>query len=172
MKTLFFYYHCNKGCKVRYRANIVNEKFEELITSHITNEQTIDLFSVLMKNSLKGRNTIVRYDIEKLQKDIDKQRQRLKNAKAMVLDGEISADDYKEMKHEIESNLERLESDQTKIRNSLENYSVMVDDGLGVMKEIQKSYRTYDSVAKQRISILFIRKSSFLKIQDIELPKL
>ena len=171
MKTLFYYYHCNKGCKVRYKANIVNEKFEELITSHITNEQTIDLFSVLVKNCLKGRNTIVRYDIEKLQKDIDKQRQRLKNAKAMVLDGEISAEDYKEMKHEIESNLERLESDQTKIRNSLENYSVMVDDSLGVMKEIQKSYRTYDTVAKQRIISAFYPEKLIFENSGYRTPK-
>lgn len=53
---------------MEYKANIVNEKFEELITSHITNEQTIDLFSVLMKNSLKGRSRIVRYDIENFKK--------------------------------------------------------------------------------------------------------
>jgi site-specific DNA recombinase len=151
MKTLFHYYHCNKGCKVRFKASDVNTQFEQLLGQITTNEQTVDLFGVLLKNRLKTRNTTVRYDLEKKQKDIDKQTQRLKNAKAMVLDGEISAGDYKEMKIEIEKTLERLVSDQSKLKNSLENYGGLVDDALDVVKSIETSYKEGSTVAKQRI---------------------
>lgn len=78
MKTLFHYYHCNKGCKVRFKASVINTQFEQLLGQITTNEQTVDLFGVLLKNRLKSRNISVRYDLEKMQKDIDKQTQRLK----------------------------------------------------------------------------------------------
>lgn len=69
----------------------------------------------------------------------------------MVLDGEISAGDYKEMKIEIEKTLERLVSDQSKLKNSLENYGGLVDDALDVVKSIETSYKEGSTVAKQRI---------------------
>lgn len=151
MKTLFYYYHCNKGCKERYKASLINGEFEKLISKLTTNEQTIDLFSVLLKSSLRNRNTSVRIDIEKIQKDISKQELRLKNAKEMVLDGEITSEDYKGMKSEIEKTLERLISDESKLRNALENYGGLVDDAMDVIKELETCYKTRDTVAKQRI---------------------
>lgn len=69
----------------------------------------------------------------------------------MVLDGEISAGDYKEMKIEIEKTLERQVSDQSKLKNSLENYGGLVDDALDVVKSIETSYKEGSTVAKQRI---------------------
>ena len=41
-----------------------------------------------------------------MQKEIVKQKQGLKNAKDMVLDGNITSTDYKEMKYDIEETLE------------------------------------------------------------------
>ena len=151
MKTLFYYYYCNKGCKERYKASLVNGEFEKLISTLTTNEQTIDLFGVILKSSLRNRNTSVRTDIENIQKDICKQELRLKNAKEMVLDGEITSEDYKRMKSEIEKTLERLISDESKLRNALENYGGLVDKSLDVIKELETCYKSRDAVVKQRI---------------------
>lgn len=68
MKTLFHYYHCNKGCKVRFKASDINTQFEQLLGQITANEQTVDLFGMLLKNLLKSRNTTVRYDLERCRK--------------------------------------------------------------------------------------------------------
>lgn len=98
MGTLFYYYHCNKGCKERYKANLVNEEFEKLLESITVNDLNINLFSAILKKGLKDRNNSVRTFLEEIQKNIAKQKQRLKNAKEMVMDGEITSADYKDMK--------------------------------------------------------------------------
>ncbi|HSH66401.1 MAG TPA: recombinase family protein, partial [Bacteroidia bacterium] len=151
MGTLFYYYHCNKGCKERYKASVVNDKFEELIETVIANDLNLNLFSAILKKGFKDRNSSVRAELENIQKDIGKQKQRLKNAKEMVLDGEITSTDYKEMKYEIENTLERLNSDESKMFAALENHGTLVDDGLEILKSLPSYYKSKDTVTKQRI---------------------
>jgi site-specific DNA recombinase len=151
MGTLFYYYHCNKGCKERYKASLVNEEFEKLIETVTVNDLNINLFSAILKKGLKDRNSAVRTDLEEIQKNIVKQKQRLKNAKEMVLDGEITSADYKEMKYETETSLERLNSDEAKLLDGLDNHGSLVDDGLEILKSIGMYYKSKDTVTKQRI---------------------
>lgn len=50
-----------------------------------------------------------------------KQKQRLKNAKDLMLDGEISASEYKEMKVEIEEKINLLSIEELKMKEGHEN---------------------------------------------------
>lgn len=152
MGTLFYYYHCSKGCRERYKSSLANDKFEALLKKEINpNTKAITLFSEILKNGFKDRNSAVRTEIEKIQKDIAKQKQRLKNAKEMVLDGEISSADYKDMKFEIEETLEKLGVDESKLIGAMENHGNLIDDGLEIIQKAQKYYQSKDTVAKQRI---------------------
>ena len=151
MGTLFYYYHCNKGCKERYKSSLVNEKFEIVLSKIKSNPQSLKLFSEILKTGFKNRNSTVRVELEKMQKDIGKQKQRLKNAKDMVLDGDITSTDYKEMKYEIEETLEKLASEETKLVSAIENNGHLVDEGLDVIQKVETYYHSKDTVAKQRI---------------------
>lgn len=143
---------------------MVNDEFEKELHKQTSSTQSIELFRVILKESLKHRNTSVQNDLDKLQKDILRHEQRLKNAKEMVLDGEITATDYKEMKFEVESALERLIADRTKLLHGLENHDTLVDEGLSLIGEIENCYKTKDTVAKQRIvSSIFAEKLVFDK---------
>mgnify|MGYP001590503547 FL=1 len=66
MGTLFYYYHCGKGCKERRKASLANEQFEELLSDTIkANPQSLKLFGTILKNGFKNRNTAVRTELEK-----------------------------------------------------------------------------------------------------------
>ena len=151
MGTLFYYYHCNKGCKERYKASLVNDEFETELAKVKANSQSLKLFGEILKNGFKNRNSAVRAELEKMQKEIGKQKQRLKNAKDMVLDGEITSTDYKEMKYEIEEKLEKLASEETKLISAIENNGHLVDEGLDVIQKAESYYHSKDTVTKQRI---------------------
>ncbi len=93
-----------------------------------------------------------------------KQKQRLKNAKAMVLDGEITSTDYKEMKVDIEETLLKFENDEAKLLSEIENHGHLIDDSLEIIKTVEKHYRSKDTVAKQRIlSSIYPEKLIFEK---------
>jgi site-specific DNA recombinase len=164
MGTLFYYYHCNKGCKERYKASNVNEKFEDMLSKINSNSQSLNLFAQILKNGFKSKNSSVKTELEKLQKEIGKQKQRLKNAKDMVLDGEITSNDYKEMKYDIEELLLKLSSDESKLISAIDNNGNLVDDGIEIIRTAEKYYHSKDTVAKQRIvSSIYPNKLVFEK---------
>lgn len=163
MGTLFYYYHCSKGCKERFKSELANKKFELLLNKEINpNNQSIKLFSEILKKEFKNKNSIVRGEIDKIQKDITKQKQRLKNAKEMVLDGEISSADYRDMKFEIEENLAKLEVDEKNEITNLENHGSLIEDGLDIIQKASNYYKIKHTVAKQRIlSSIYPKKLVF-----------
>ena len=164
MGTLFYYYHCSRGCKERYKAQTVNEEFEKMLSKIKPNIQSINLFAEILKNGFKGRNNTVRTELAKVQQDVAKQKQRLKNAKSMVLDGEITSADYKEMKVDIEEALLKFENDEAKLLSGIENYGHLIDDSLEIIKTVEKHYHIKDTVAKQRIlSSIYPEKLIFEK---------
>ncbi|MCX6182129.1 MAG: recombinase family protein [Bacteroidetes bacterium] len=152
MGVLYYYYHCNKGCNERFKASLINAKFESVLLSEVkANHQSIKLFGEILKNGFKNRNSTVRVELEKMQKEIGKQKQRLKNAKDMVLDGEITSSDYKEMKYEIEETLEKLTGEESRLISGIENNGHLVNEGLEVIQNIEMYYHSKDTVTKQRI---------------------
>ncbi|HXT82740.1 MAG TPA: hypothetical protein VN704_00070 [Verrucomicrobiae bacterium] len=51
-----------------------------------------------LKNKLKSNNSENKSDVETVVKEIDKNKTRLKNAQILMLDGELNAAEYKELK--------------------------------------------------------------------------
>lgn len=90
-------------------------------------------------------------DLDSIVKDIEKQKQRLQNARALMLDGEITPDDYKEMKSDIESILNDLLIKQILLKGGNENYDKEIDFIVNLLKEIDKVYKDANKEGKQHI---------------------
>ena len=88
-----------------------------------------DLIKHIVEWGLKHRA-----ELEKIQKEIAKQKQRLKNGKDLMLDGEITSCEYKEMKHEIEEQIEKLNAEESKLRQGIENHNGLIDDSDKIIK--------------------------------------
>ena len=147
----FYYYHCSKGCKERQKAEDMNKAFIKYLIKFKSNAQSSLLTAEVLKSRLKDQNNEGKQELEKLQKEIAKQKQRLKNGKDLMLDGEISASEYKEMKYEIEEAISKLGVDETKLREGIENYNGLVEDSLDIVQNLDKYYISKDTEVKQRI---------------------
>lgn len=148
---LFYYYHCAKGCKERKKAQIMNDGFITYISKYVANTASMTLFASILKDKLKQTNTNGRAEIEKIAKDIAKQKMRIKNAKDMMLDGEFSTTEYKEMKIEIDEVIEKLERENLKLKQGIENHGGKVDECLELLQSLPKYYEDSDTAIKQRI---------------------
>lgn len=172
MGVKFFYYHCSRGCKERQRANDMNAAMLKRLAGLKANYANILLMGEILKQRLKDQNTNGKSELEKLQKEIAKQKQRLKNGKDLMLDGEISASEYKEMKYEIEEQIEKLNAEETKLREGIENFTGLVDDSLDIIQNADKYYVDKGTTSKQRIvSSIFPEKLVF-ENNDYRTPKL
>ena len=147
----FFYYHCSNGCKERKKASVVNEGIVAHLSKYKANPQLINLFGTILKQELKQNNSVGKKEIEAITKSVVKLKQRLKNAKDMMLDGEFSASEYKDMKIEIEAELDKLNREEVQFRQGLENYDSKIDDCLDFFINLDKYYISKNTEIKQKI---------------------
>lgn len=149
--TKFFYYHCSNGCKERQKAQEANEAFLKYLHSFKANPEVLELYGNILKQSLKENNNSVKLEMLDVTKSIEKQKQRLQNARALMLDGEITPDDYRGMKNEIESSLHGLTVKQMLLKGGNENYDAQIDLCINLMKDIDSIYKKANTEGKQRI---------------------
>jgi site-specific DNA recombinase len=161
---VFYYYHCSKGCGERQKAQIVNEEFELLLKNYTSNEKSMRFYTEILKDKFKNKNKNNKQEIDLINKVIDKQNQRIANAKTLMLDGEFSAIDYKEMKLEIEVKIKTLQIEISKHQQGVENMGGKLDACLDLLKNLHKYYVAGDTEIKQRIiSSIFPEKLVFEK---------
>ena len=116
-----------------------------------SNPQSLDLYADGLKKRLKTVNGENRSESERVSKDIDKNKQRLKNAQVLMLDGEINPTEYKEMKIKLEDDLTKLTAEEVKIKNNNGNYEKHIDVCVWILKNLDKYYDIADTPTKQRI---------------------
>lgn len=147
----FFYYHCSNGCKERQKAGEVNQQFLNLLQGFKINPETIELYGNIIKQSLKENNKSVEEALLDVIKDIGKQRQRMQNARTLMLDGEITPDDYRSIKQDSEILLNDLRIKEILLNGGNENYDKQIDFCIKLLKNIDNVYRNASTEGKQYI---------------------
>lgn len=162
MGKLFYYYHCSVGCKERQRAVDANNEFVKFLNKLNNSENSIKLYSKVLKDTFKHNHQTDKTELLKLTNEIDRQKQRLKNAKDLMLDGEITSADFKEMRYEIEETQSKLNNDLTGMSEGIENHSKKVDDCIELLSKVGDFYKNKGVLIKQRIvSSMFPEKLIF-----------
>ena len=158
----FNYYHCQKGCKERQPAKEVNNSFLMLLKEIKGTPESMNLYAELLKVKLNNRNKEVRSENEKLLNQMEKEKQRQKSARTLLLDGEITSKEFKEIKNEIEENITKTTCELNQLSNGIENSGKHIDNCLQLLKNLDKYYLEKDTAIKQRIiSSMFPSKLIF-----------
>ncbi len=164
MGTLFSYYHCSKGCKERQKAEVVNESFIQLLKKIKVNPSSANLFAAILKDKLKEKDKNSKVEIEIINKEIQKQKQRLANAKDMMLDGEFTSNEYKEMRNQIEEKITRLTLELSSLNKGLLNLEKQISGCVELLVNLENYYEQRDTATKRRIlSSIFPEKLIFDK---------
>ena len=168
------YYHCLTGCKERQKAEVVNLAFVNLLRELKFKAQRLQFLGAIIKDKMKKNNQDSKTEIEKIQKEIAKQNLRSTNARGLMLDGEITSVEYKEIKIEIESNITNSTRELNKLSNTLLNIDSKIDGCIDLLSNIENLYKQRDTATKQRIiGSIFPKKLIFEKesVRTLEVNK-
>ena len=83
----------------------------------------------------------IKTEIDKIQKEITKQNLRSTNARGLMLDGEITATEYKEIKIEIETSITNSTRELNKLSNTLLNIESKIDGCIELLSNIENIYK-------------------------------
>jgi site-specific DNA recombinase len=148
---LYFYYHCLSPCRERYTAEKANEQFINELTKISANEQSINLFATILKDYCKQMGKQKNTNDKQLNEQIEKHKLRISNAQQLMLDGELSATDYKEIKCRYEPEIAKLHLQLTQIKLQDNNLSNYLNNALTLLRNLPQYYVSASLPLKQKI---------------------
>ena len=145
------YYHCNSECGERHSALEVNSSFVELLESLEFKPKRLKLLKKMIEQAVLKDKMQSKQELDEINKKMSKQHQRSMNAKGLMLDGEITAAEYREIKKDIENTISNLSRQLSKFSRSIENIEVKVSKTFELVANIAKLYQQSDVTTKKRL---------------------
>lgn len=152
------YYKCNKiGCKTNVSANILHEKYIDLLNTFTLPSALIEIVKKVVSDKINGDNTELKESLTLLKKSKTEIENKIKNNKLRFADGDIDEDVFQTA---LEVNQEKL----NKILLEIDN----------VNKELSNSNTDVDSIVAMCCKLGDLWKESSLqvcqKLQNLVFP--
>ncbi|MBU1719049.1 MAG: recombinase family protein, partial [Bacteroidetes bacterium] len=147
----YFYYHCGKGCKERFRATLANEKFVELLEEIQPDHNAIDLYDAILKEILSENENRRKETAKTTEVEIRKIQERINSLQDKLADNQINIADYNSAKQRYDAQLRELtEKKANQIQLSRDIYQQLVFS-FSFLKDLPSKYRDANIGAQQQI---------------------
>ena len=160
----YSYYHCQRQCPERYRAELIHSKFEEWLKTITLKPELAELYMAVMEDTFKTNEGDREYEIKKSEAEIVKKREMLKKITDKFINDDFDKETYNSLKNENDKECADL-------RNRIEELK-MVENGfleyckysLSLLSNLEHYYRTSTLEGKQKlVSSIFPEKLIFDK---------
>lgn len=150
----YYYYHCKAPCKVRFKAEDINEDFEQELQKFVPKPGMAELYKQVIYDAIGNDQKNFEENRKTLVTEVSEQNNTLTKIRALLLSDDIDIDDYKIMKSKCEEKIVRLEAElkelksQTGGKNDLDE---IVDEALKRLKKLPELYSNGDIEDKRYI---------------------
>jgi DNA invertase Pin-like site-specific DNA recombinase len=148
---IYFYYHCQLGCKERQKAEKANDRFVKRLGCAITKEKYITLFEKVAEHTYRQNSRHQSNTADAIQAEINKHRLRIANAQQLMLDGELSAADYREIKSRYEQEIEQLERKKKGVSQVDDNLVEYASATAELLRNLPTYYKKATLPVKQKL---------------------
>ena len=155
----FVYYHCTSSCGVRFRADVVNDKFVEELMDFLPRKGFDELFVEVITDCYNSQTRSVQDEKKLYIQQINEQNKRLDKARGLLLENEIDSADFRLIKIECNERITRLEaklSDLNVQNASLLNIRPIAEKAIQSLQNLDMLYEDATTEGKRYlISIIF-----------------
>ena len=147
----YYYYHCQNGCNERFKALEANSLFAEELKAITPSKNTVTLFRKMIEKEFAVNGKDNTKAIKQLQIDIDKNRTRINNAQQMMLDGQLDAKDYKQIKERYETEINVFIRKAEQVSNVNSEFKDFCEFGYAFLPNLYQHYVSASTANKQKI---------------------
>ena len=108
---LYYYYHCQRGCKTRFRADEAGEVFIKYLSSMNIKKEVAKLYKEIVKDVIKEKEGDISSKKTEIKKRIIKTKNQLENAQDKYFSGEIEFETFNNAKERYSNIIGSLERD-------------------------------------------------------------
>tara|TARA_R110002020_G_scaffold113688_1_gene261541 strand:+ start:25757 stop:27310 length:1554 start_codon:yes stop_codon:yes gene_type:complete len=147
----YYYYHCISPCGFRHRAEEVNKLILKEIKKHVKPLPKIQLYLQIITDIFKSKTIAQREDIKSVKTQLEKANQKLVRARDLLLEGDITGDEYRSIKAECEKAIARLEAKLAASAHQRHNITELLDRSITSLANLDELYENGTIQQKRRI---------------------
>lgn len=158
----YFYYHCQPGCKERFRADDANDKLVAKLQEIAAKKEALKLYRLILEKELKKSSKENTGDKQKVIAEIKKNQERIDNAQKLMLDGQLDITEYRSIKQKFEAVIKEMEAEMKPQVSNTKDYKQYLDFGFSLLQNIDGMYVSGNTQIKSQIlSSIFAEKLVF-----------
>ena len=147
----YFYYHCQKGCNVRFRATEANSIFVDYLNSFALPEEIQQLYMAVMKDTFKDEDKRLLKEYSELERLINQASERINSVHEKFIDNSIDEATYKNLKEKYQDQKSELIMKQTRLRGRKTNFQKYMSYCVPLIRNIGSHFRDASIEVKQKI---------------------
>lgn len=158
-KNTYFYYHCTRFCKTRYKATEVNSLLEELLLQMRMDKPFEELYKKIVAHSFAQRKENKTTQINSLKREDQKLLNRLDMLEEHFFEKQIDATTFNSMKQKIQTRQNQIQWELKEINQQEVYFEKHLKEGISFLNGIDRVYKQADVEIKKKIlKTLFIEK--------------
>ncbi len=161
-----YYYHCVKGCRERHKINGIHDSFSDRLNEIVFETGTEELYNRIIKDVFGNKSAGKSASKTQIQTEIQKNRDRINNAQQMMLDGDLSTEEYREIKKHYEPLIDKQLREFAETDSIDTEFRRFLKKGLCLIKNIENVYNNGPVKEKQAILRSILKEN--LKIENSE----
>ncbi|MCL4114452.1 UNVERIFIED_CONTAM: hypothetical protein GTU68_007037 [Idotea baltica] len=159
-----FYYHCQPKCKERYKADEVNELFENLLKEFHIKEDVKKLYKEILNKEFKGDKDNRDQRLKEIKREVNTLEIRKESIEEKFFDNIIDLSTYKNMKAKTQEKLNDLNEEYENLHKLEKDIDKYLKLGISFLHGIDKLYISSPANIKKKIvGSIFPEKLVFLK---------
>ena len=149
--TKHFYYHCQKGCKERFRADIANNAFEDYLASLEIDESLLDAYKLTLEDIFNQDESERRTQINQTEDKIHQINSKLISLEDKYLADALTLEEYHSMKFRIQGELNEWKYKRQELNTDISAFKQYFNYGLPFLLNMKTYYNKSDLEIKQKI---------------------
>lgn len=146
-----YYYHCQKGCKERFRADEANDYFITYLEEIQPPKEVLTLYYKVMKDIFKADDIERETELKALTTQIRALESRLENLEDKFVDDLISVESYNRTKSRYDKDLNDLLERKMRLSNQNTSFMEWTKYSFSLMYNLSNYYSTSTLPVKQKI---------------------
>ncbi len=148
---VYFYYHCQHGCKERFRANEAHISFESLIGSFQVKPEVASLYLTVMEDIFATEEGDRKKELQKLDSQMRECSEKILKNDQMFMNGDFEKDSYKRIKDHYQKELWELTQRKEEMARMDTAFGKYMKWGFSLLMDLPKYYQAAPIEIKQKM---------------------
>ena len=158
----YYYYHCQPGCKERYKSDVVHSEFNNWLKSISIKPEIASLYIAVMEDVFKTNEGDREAEIKKLNQQIAKNKEMQEKVAISLIDGGLDKHDYKMLKEKYAVESVGLKNRIEELKKSENGFAEYSRFGFSLLSNLSYHYNQSNLENKQKmIGLIFPEKLVF-----------